>query len=811
MTETLKIYLSYYIILIMNKKLLSVFLLLVSTLSIIHAEEYTWTWKATAANNNFQDINNWDVLPSKDANASAMGYPRNLMSNTSVAVFNSSVDIELPAVSDFYVSEIRIMSGTVSFSKVNSMGSTAIGFEGLGLSISSGARLNIVCNVSGIKLLMNASANNCTIEGTLDLTGTGGSTATPKLEKGSFVNPLWKIGAGGRVILSGSTASIANTSSSNLKFLLGSTLEISRDAGGIPDADYQAGSMILINGSGPSGVTVAGNGPSAASFNGDITWDRANTNSVAWSQNMPDLNGTFYMKKGNLELGSGYAGLPPSRLQDGTYKINNLVVSGGVFKVAIAGEAGFNNTTPAVAIVTINNLTVSGTGYFGLDRSNSNKVNKITIANDFQILGGTVDIAGGSANCTFKVAGISGSTNGTSILTESGTSTGSKFIFGGSAAQSYAFNGAVSGNDLNFEVDNSASDVTLISSLTVPKDLILTKGNLILGGNNLTVNNLAMSGSLASHVVTNGTGNIKILGVDAAGKDFPVGISAASFDPVNIKNTMATNDFSVSVGSTITAGVPAAYTTVIPRQWEIVSASAGATLAFTPGVGTVNASEIGHFVGGTWVFTSSTTVAPTYTGVFTSFSPFIIASQVLPVELVSFTAKKVGTVNVLNWQTASEKNNSHFDIERSNNGENNWTSVGTVKGNGNSVITQNYRLEDYTPLSISYYRLKQVDFDGRSEYSNVVSVIGKSGKFNIASVTPNPTKETSTILFESAKNENIFVTLTDLSGKVMYTQNHSITEGVNTVNLNMVFLSNGIYIMTMRNSESVLTLKIVKQ
>jgi hypothetical protein len=113
-------------------------------------------------------------------------------------------------------------------------------------------------------------------------------------------------------------------------------------------------------------------------------------------------------------------------------------------------------------------------------------------------------------------------------------------------------------------------------------------------------------------------------------------------------------------------------------------------------------------------------------------------SSVAPVTLVSLTGKAVDKTNVLEWETASEMNNKGFDIERSTDG-NRFETIGFVAGNGTTNKAQTYHFVDKHPLSMSYYRLKQLDNDGRFEYSKIVQIMQKSGQKLVA--YPNPTSE----------------------------------------------------------------------
>ena len=119
----------------------------------------------------------------------------------------------------------------------------------------------------------------------------------------------------------------------------------------------------------------------------------------------------------------------------------------------------------------------------------------------------------------------------------------------------------------------------------------------------------------------------------------------------------------------------------------------------------------------------------------------------LPIELFSFTAVQIPYSTVqLDWQTASEINNDYFTIERSVNGTN-WEIVNTIDGAGNSSSLLNYTSIDNSPLSgISYYRLKQTDFDGQFSYSNIKNVNIKNLGNSKIEIFPNPTESQITII-----------------------------------------------------------------
>lgn len=110
---------------------------------------------------------------------------------------------------------------------------------------------------------------------------------------------------------------------------------------------------------------------------------------------------------------------------------------------------------------------------------------------------------------------------------------------------------------------------------------------------------------------------------------------------------------------------------------------------------------------------------------------------ILPVELLFFHAELLEKNVLLQWITASEENNSHFEVERSENGKA-FKGIGVVKGAGTSLELQNYTFEDENPIDgTSYYRLRQVDFDGTEDFSSIVTV-NKKGESTKFDVFPNP-------------------------------------------------------------------------
>ena len=117
---------------------------------------------------------------------------------------------------------------------------------------------------------------------------------------------------------------------------------------------------------------------------------------------------------------------------------------------------------------------------------------------------------------------------------------------------------------------------------------------------------------------------------------------------------------------------------------------------------------------------------------------------VLPVELTDFSGVALQDKIQLSWQTASEYNNSGFEIEHGNDARN-WTTIDFVKGEGTTFEQQSYSLIHSSPhQGLNYYRLKQLDFDGQFTYSPIISVNHQSDLSHI-SLFPNPVRHVVTL------------------------------------------------------------------
>lgn len=178
----------------------------------------------------------------------------------------------------------------------------------------------------------------------------------------------------------------------------------------------------------------------------------------------------------------------------------------------------------------------------------------------------------------------------------------------------------------------------------------------------------------------------------------------------------------------------------------------------------------------------------------------------LPVELVDFRAKPVdGTVEV-SWVTASELNNSHFVVERSKEGKI-WDVVTTVEGSGNSQVENRYMIYDKYPFTgDSYYRLKQVDFDGTYEYSKLVHVNLEHVLPEIVAY-PNPGNGVFTIRSQRQIDPAGIRLFDAMLNPVPF------TSGINNQEIQIRFEGQpaGLYLLQFFNGSSMSTVKIIKR
>ncbi len=396
--------------------------------------------------------------------------------------------------------------------------------------------------------------------------------------------------------------------------------------------------------------------------------------------------------------------------------------------------------------------------------------------------------------------------------------------------------------------------VRLDAKATVDDNLNLTHGVLNLNHNTLTILNSAnnaitnSTSSPAGHILSEDTANLAavkwLIPQNWQAFTFPFGTKYGSYIPFVFTNTGGPND-------TVKVATYAPYTdsiahkpypptvthirssipnyvndsaNIVNRFWQIdvTPQSAGtntATILFTYGPNETHNTYTG-MVGQRWSATNAGWVSPnanggqssnmtnrtvTVTGV-THFSPWTLAnaSAPLPIELLSFNAINEGNKYVqTTWVTASELNNDHFEIERSRDGIS-FDYFGKVSGAGNSNQILNYTLNDPSPyMGLSYYRLRQVDFDGKYSFSDIVPVEFNSTQ--AVSIYPNPNDGNFTISYNISSKintqDNASLVIVDITGRVVYSYSLTAMKGSETIDASL--LNTGIYYWELITGNSV--------
>jgi hypothetical protein len=182
----------------------------------------------------------------------------------------------------------------------------------------------------------------------------------------------------------------------------------------------------------------------------------------------------------------------------------------------------------------------------------------------------------------------------------------------------------------------------------------------------------------------------------------------------------------------------------------------------------------------------------------------------LPLKLGDFTAVKQSFGILLNWETITEQNSSHFEIERSGDGTN-FVSIGSVNASGNSTDKKYYSYTDRQPLTgTNFYRLKMTDLDGAFTYSKVIAVKNNNNLITLE-LFPNPVSDVLQVQLPSQRKETVQIFITDAAGRRVYSKHQQLNEGNNAISLSVQQLSRGTYYLIMENQEGRQSKSFIKQ
>lgn len=264
--------------------------------------------------------------------------------------------------------------------------------------------------------------------------------------------------------------------------------------------------------------------------------------------------------------------------------------------------------------------------------------------------------------------------------------------------------------------------------------------------------------------------------------------------------------------------------TTLTRKWTVQTGGASFSGTSVNGVAWTQTGSL-HVSTGTGLYFIDQTTANVASGTVQSFlvssisgltdlaSSEFPSNSTLPVAFGEISVKKSGSNAEVTWTTLTESNNDYFIVERSEDGIS-FKSAGTVNGKGNSGSKQTYSYLDpvNSSASVLYYRLRQVDMDGKTNFSNTVALRLNGIKLNNYAVYPNPFVSDIKLQIETEKQAGMNIRISNTSGQVVLVKNVNLQKGQNIVAVsNLNSLKPGMYIVEMIAADWKQTLRVTKQ
>ncbi len=186
-----------------------------------------------------------------------------------------------------------------------------------------------------------------------------------------------------------------------------------------------------------------------------------------------------------------------------------------------------------------------------------------------------------------------------------------------------------------------------------------------------------------------------------------------------------------------------------------------------------------------------------------------LRNAVLPVSLLYFNLNTTERSVRLEWKTASEANNSHFILKRSNDGKQ-FTEIARIPGGGNSSSVTQYQYVDHLPLlGQSYYQLDQVNYDGSKVSLKVITANYNLGEQKVfAHFTENGAL--SAIINGVVEQENVLIAILDMKGQVIAEKKVNLISGINYFQFDNIFFQPGVYIVSIRLKMEIINQKVIK-
>jgi hypothetical protein len=229
---------------------------------------------------------------------------------------------------------------------------------------------------------------------------------------------------------------------------------------------------------------------------------------------------------------------------------------------------------------------------------------------------------------------------------------------------------------------------------------------------------------------------------------------------------------------------------------------------------TVNATTLNSYVGTNFAtLTNAMAINPfSLCGNLSKNTVSVNIASVVPVSFLGLKARKQEKKVLLEWSTASELNSDYFELQRSADATNFTSTLGKLNAAGNSSSVKNYAITDAQPLTNwNYYRIKQVDKDGKTAYSNIAAINFEKAAA-VVIIYPNPAKDKLNIEYTATKAGNLQLQVMDSKGSLVLTNNASVIAGRNTNSINIAALNSGVYILrTLDADGNINHIKFIKE
>ncbi len=721
--------------------------------------------------------------------------PRTLTINSGVTLtVNNDATLNQPAGNSI-TNSLNVNAGTCNISG-------NLVFSGTGPTTSKIARVAVtsgVLNITGNVTWMSNTVSETEVitvstgtitfgtsitmgsaSGTVAVTGTGtinfNGTSVPSLTFGGATAPVLTTSSGCTVNFEKGFTTVTTS----LAFASGSNINV----GSVSSATH-----FTID----PGTTVTNNGTTIVY--GNLTSTSAST-FVNGANATLELRGAVSANVTLTATATGntvsYKGGSDQTVKPTTYY--NLILDNAGTKSCASGVAVNNNLTVQGAAVISNSVALTVTGTFTYASSAASTLGNNLTAYGLILSSGTLNDGGN----TITINNSTGWTKNGGTFTSTGTVafTGSTAsIIGGT--QPTTFNTLNINNPAGVTLGLSPAAATIVSgSLMLTNGLLNTSSTSIL---KLSDNATSGSGSLTSYV--NGPmvkvgdddfifpigksglwSRVKISGLISTATEVSAEFFRTGYEDVTTLSselTQVSNSSYWMIDRTVTTDPVklrfywenAAWSDVMDCQYLTIAHYKGGQWEKEPAT-VVSGSSCSQATGGTGSIETD--------GYVSSFSPFGFGGSggtALPIKLVSFDAFAKDNVVETSWTTEIEINNDYFTVERSVDGIN-FTEMSRIGGAGNSTSLLRYVWVDENPLpGISYYRLKQTDFDGQFSYSGIVAVT-VTGKQIQLSLYPNPTQGDVFVRI-SSPSEKAEVTIYDITGRVLYSKYAGSGNGIN--------------------------------